>query len=53
MCERLFCAMNKTNEDTVSLDEFRQFFNSMSTCDFDSLTEFLFEIFDTNGMQNL
>ena len=45
--------MNKTNEDTVSLDEFRQFFNSMSTCDFHALTEFLFEIFDTNGMQNL
>ena len=45
--------MDKTKEDTVSLDEFRQFFNKLSTCDFDSLTEFLFQIFDTNGMQNL
>ena len=33
----------------VSLDEFKEFFNKLSTCDFASLTEFLFQIFDTNG----
>ena len=41
--------MDKKRDDMVSLDEFKEFFNKLSTCDFASLTEFLFQIFDTNG----
>ena len=41
--------MDKKRDDMVSLDEFKEFFNKLSTSDFASLTEFLFQIFDTNG----
>jgi len=48
LCERLFRAMDKKRDDMVSLDEFKEFFKNLSTSDFASLTEFLFQIFDTN-----
>ena len=41
--------MDKKRDNMVSLDEFKEFFNKLSTSDFASLTEFLFQIFDTNG----
>ena len=41
--------MDKKRDNMVSLDEFKEFFNKLSTSDFASLTEFLFQIFDING----
>ena len=41
--------MDKKRDNMVSLDEFKEFFKKLSTSDFASLTEFLFQIFDTNG----
>ena len=41
--------MDKKRDDMVSLDELKEFFKKLSTSDFASLTEFLFQIFDTNG----
>ena len=42
--------MDKKRDNMVSLDEFKEFFKKLSTSDFVSLTEFLFQIFDTNGI---
>ena len=41
--------MDKKRDNMVTLDEFKEFFNKLSTSDFASFTEFLFQIFDTNG----
>ena len=41
--------MDKKRDDMVSLDEFKEFVNKLSTSDFATLMEFLFQIFDTNG----
>ena len=49
LCERLFHTMDKKRDNMVTLDEFKEFFNKLSTSDFASFTEFLFQIFDSNG----
>ena len=41
--------MDKKRDNMVTLDEFKEFFNKLSTSDFASFAEFLFQIFDTNG----
>ena len=50
--ERIFLMMDKAKDDKVSLEEFKQFFQKMSASDRNTLTEFLFRIFDPNGMNH-
>ena len=50
--ERIFLMMDKAKDDKVSLEEFKQFFQKMSASDRNTLTEFLFRIFDTKGMNH-
>ena len=45
--------MDKKRDNMVTLDEFKEFFNKLSTSDFASFAEFLFQIFDTNGNTNV